>query len=117
MTPVTGPLSLGRAKFGFDIYTGFFLPTNLPAKMHAAGRLLGLNNDASIEASGSLADGMLPKSAAIDAALANGVQRVHVISYKLADSILLEVFTNEGTGTLVVDDIAALTPAEQGDGS
>ena len=28
-------------------------------------------------------------------------------------SLLLEVFTNEGTGTLVVNDIAALTPAEQ----
>jgi acetylglutamate kinase len=70
-----------------------------------------------LQASGSLADGMLPKAAAIDAALANGVQRVHVISWKLADSLLLEVFTNEGTGTLVVDDIAALTPAEQGGGS
>jgi len=66
---------------------------------------------------GILADGMLPKAAAIDAAIANGVQRVHVISHKLADSILLEVFTNEGTGTLVVDDIAALSPEEQGDGS
>ncbi|MDH3612478.1 MAG: acetylglutamate kinase [Gammaproteobacteria bacterium] len=64
---------------------------------------------------GKLADGMLPKAAAIDAALANGVNRVHVISYKVADSLLLEVFTNEGTGTLVVNDIAALTPAEQGD--
>lgn len=63
--------------------------------------------------SGKLADGMLPKAAAIDAAIANGVQRVHVISSKLPDSILLEVFTNEGTGTLVVDDIAGLTPAEQ----
>ncbi len=63
--------------------------------------------------SGNLADGMLPKAAAIDAAIANGVQRVHVISYKIPDSILLEVFTNEGTGTLVVDDVAALTPAEQ----
>jgi acetylglutamate kinase len=62
---------------------------------------------------GKLADGMLPKAAAIDAALANGVQRVHVISYRLADSLLLEVFTNEGTGTLVVNDIKALTPAEQ----
>ncbi len=62
---------------------------------------------------GVLADGMLPKAAAIDAAIRDGVQRVHVISYKLADSILLEVFTNEGTGTLVVDDIAALTPEEQ----
>ncbi len=63
--------------------------------------------------SGKLADGMLPKAAAIEAALANGVQRVHVISYKMPDSILLEVFTNEGTGTLVVDDIGALSPAEQ----
>jgi len=66
---------------------------------------------------GKLADGMLPKAAAIEAAIANGVQRVHVISYKLPDSILLEVFTNEGTGTLVVDDIAALTPEEQGGNS
>lgn len=62
---------------------------------------------------GILANGMLPKAAAIDAAIKNGVQRVHVISYKLPDSILLEVFTNEGTGTLVVDDINALTPEEQ----
>ena len=64
---------------------------------------------------GKLADGMLPKAAAIDSALANGVSRVHVISYAVPDSLLLEVFTNEGTGTLVVNDIGALTPAEQGD--
>ena len=62
---------------------------------------------------GALADGMLPKAAAIESAIKNGVSRVHVISYKLPDSILLEVFTNEGTGTLVVDDINALTPEEQ----
>ena len=66
-----------------------------------------------LKESGALADGMLPKAAAIDAAIKNGVSRVHVISYKLPDSILLEVFTNEGTGTLVVDDINALTPEEQ----
>jgi acetylglutamate kinase len=67
-----------------------------------------------LRSDGKLEDGMLPKAAAIDSALANGVSRVHVISYKLADSLLLEVFTNEGTGTLVVSDIAALTSAEQG---
>jgi len=66
---------------------------------------------------GKLTDGMLPKAAAIDSALANGVSRVHLISYKVPDSLLLEVFTNEGTGTLVVNDIGALTPAEQGDES
>ena len=55
MTPVSGPLSLGHADFGYDIHTGFFLPTALPDKMHAGGRLLGLSDDAAIEASGSLA--------------------------------------------------------------
>ena len=63
--------------------------------------------------SGSIVDGMLPKAAAIDSAIANGVQRVHVISSKVANSILLEIFTNEGTGTLIVDDIEGLTPAEK----
>ena len=62
---------------------------------------------------GSLADGMLPKARSIEAAIQGGVKRVHVISFSLADSLLLEVFTNEGTGTLVVESIEALTEAEQ----
>jgi acetylglutamate kinase len=37
---------------------------------------------------------------------------VHVISYKSTDALLAEVFTNEGTGTLIVSDIKALSPAE-----
>ncbi len=60
-----------------------------------------------------LAAGMLPKADAIDRALKDGVRRVHVISHDAPDSLLLEVFTNEGSGTLVVDDIAALSDAEQ----
>jgi acetylglutamate kinase len=60
-----------------------------------------------------LQDGMLPKAAAIEQALAGGVPRVHVISYSLPDSLLLEVFTNEGTGTLVVDRLEHLSPEEQ----
>jgi acetylglutamate kinase len=63
--------------------------------------------------SGKLTDGMLPKVAAIEHELAGGVPRVHVISFSLPDGLLLEVFTNEGTGTLVVDDIDHLSPAEQ----
>jgi acetylglutamate kinase len=62
---------------------------------------------------GSLKDGMLPKATAIEHAILSGVRRVHVISYKSADSLLAEIFTNEGTGTLVVADLNALSDAEQ----
>ena len=62
---------------------------------------------------GSLKDGMLPKAKAIEDAIRGGVRRVHVTSYRSADSLLAEVFTNEGTGTLVVENISALSPAEQ----
>jgi len=62
---------------------------------------------------GAIKDGMLPKAKAIESAIKGGVRRVHVISYDAPDSILAEVFTNEGTGTLIVADIKALTPAEQ----
>jgi acetylglutamate kinase len=62
----------------------------------------------------ALSDGMLPKSSAIESAIRGGVRRVHVISYAAPDALLAEVFTNEGTGTLVVADTKALSPAEQG---
>jgi acetylglutamate kinase len=63
--------------------------------------------------SGSLSDGMLPKARAIENALKGGVRRVHVVSYSSPEGILGEVFTNEGTGTLIVDDIDALPAHEQ----
>jgi len=63
---------------------------------------------------GSLKDGMLPKAKAIEDAIRGGVRRVHCISYKTQDSVLAEVFTNEGTGTLIVEDIKGLSAAEQG---
>ncbi len=66
---------------------------------------------------GALADGMLPKAAAIEAAINGGVGRVHVISSRLPDSLLLEVFTNEGTGTLVVHNIDTLSAEEQAQGA
>lgn len=63
--------------------------------------------------SGAIKDGMLPKAKAIENAIKGGVRRVHVISYDAPDSILAEVFTNEGTGTMIVADVKGLTAAEQ----
>jgi len=62
---------------------------------------------------GRLDAGMKPKADAIKFAVRGGVPRVHVISWQVPDSLLLEVFTNEGTGTLVVQDTGTLTPEEQ----
>jgi len=74
---------------------------------------LDLEDLQELRANGSLAEGMLPKARAIEAAIKGGVPRVHLISYKIPDSLLLEIFTNEGTGTLVVADTDTLTPEEQ----
>jgi acetylglutamate kinase len=63
--------------------------------------------------SGSISDGMLPKARAIENAIKGGVRRVHVVSYASPEGILGEVFTNEGTGTLIVADIDALPAHEQ----
>ncbi len=55
LTPVTGPLSLAHVKLAYDDHTGFFLPRELPPKIHAAGRMLGLHEPTAIETSGQLA--------------------------------------------------------------
>ena len=62
---------------------------------------------------GAISDGMLPKVRAIESAIKGGVRRVHVVSYAGDESILGEVFTNEGTGTLIVADANALPANEQ----
>jgi acetylglutamate kinase len=92
---------------------GILEDRNDPSSVVSFIDLAGLHR---LRASGSLAEGMLPKAAAIEAAIKGGVPRVHVISYKLPDSLLLEIFTNEGTGTLVVENIDTLTPEEQAQG-
>jgi len=61
---------------------------------------------------GSVATGMLPKVSAIRMALDHGVQRVHVIGSQRA-SLLTEIFTNEGSGTLIVRDRGELSAAEK----
>lgn len=57
-----------------------------------------------LEESGAVKAGMRPKVAAIQTALKGGVKRVHLISGFKPDALLREIFTNEGSGTMVVDD-------------
>jgi len=51
---------------------------------------------------GVIDKGMRPKVASAVRALSEGVQRVHFIDGRLAHSLLLEIFTDEGIGTEIV---------------
>jgi acetylglutamate kinase len=52
----------------------------------------------------NLASGMIPKMEACLAAVRGGVPRAHVIDGRLAHSVLLEVFTGTGVGTMVLPE-------------
>ena len=47
-------------------------------------------------------DGMRPKTECCIRALAQGVKAVHVIDGRIEHSLLLEIFTNSGKGTMIV---------------
>jgi acetylglutamate kinase len=53
-------------------------------------------------ADGSLSGGMRPKVEACIRAATGGVERTHIIDGRAPDSLLLEVFTGAGAGTMIV---------------
>ena len=53
---------------------------------------------------GIIAGGMLPKIKNCMNAIENGVSRVHILDGRIPHSILLEIFTNKGIGTALLDD-------------
>lgn len=53
--------------------------------------------------SGKVSEGMLPKLESCIAAVESGVRRAHIIDGALPHSILTEVFTNHGCGTMIVN--------------
>lgn len=69
-----------------------------PSTLLPAADLAGL---AALGREGKLSGGMEPKAAAIRLALAGGVEAIHLVSGFHPDALLTEVFTNEGSGTMV----------------
>lgn len=49
----------------------------------------------------SLSAGMIPKIESVVAALTRGVPRAHILDGRLKHALLLEIFTDEGVGTMV----------------
>ena len=53
---------------------------------------------------GFIGGGMLPKLNNCIDAIENGVSRVHILDGRIAHCLLLEIFTNKGIGTAILDD-------------
>ena len=58
---------------------------------------------AALIANGTISKGMIPKTNSAVKALANGVQRVHLVNGEQEHSLLLEIFTDMGVGTEIVN--------------
>ena len=54
--------------------------------------------------SGMVGGGMLPKLNNCIDAIENGVHKVHILDGRLPHSLLLEIFTSDGVGTMIVND-------------
>ncbi|MDR0501544.1 MAG: acetylglutamate kinase [Coriobacteriales bacterium] len=59
---------------------------------------------------GILSKGMIPKLQACEIALAAGVSRAHILNGTIPHAMLLEVFTNQGVGTMLLPDNEDYTP-------
>jgi acetylglutamate kinase len=94
--------------------------TDVPGLYHRFGdaehqRLISELGVAELEAmvaSEELSDGMLPKVAAVLAALRGGTPRAHILDGRVQHAVLIEIFTDEGVGTMIrADGVPERAPA------
>lgn len=77
----------------------------LYADLGDEGSLISQASVASLEAlqaGGTLTEGMIPKIGSVIDALTHGVAQAHILDGRVAHALLLEVFTDEGVGTMVL---------------
>jgi len=116
--PVIAPIGVGEDGLSYNINADLvagrmaevlgaeklILLTNAPGLMDAGGKVLtGLSTARVNEliADGTIHGGMLPKIRCALEAVQSGVRSAHIIDGRVEHSVLLEVFTDEGIGTLI----------------
>lgn len=116
--PVVAPIGVDRNGLSYNINADLvagkiaevlhaeklILLTNVPGLLDADGRLLtGLDQAevARLIEQGVIRGGMLPKIRCALDAVAGGVNSAHIIDGTVPHAVLLEVFTDEGVGTLI----------------
>lgn len=83
------------------------LLTNVAGLQDKAGNILtGLSTQQvdDLIADGTIYGGMLPKIRCALDAVKGGVQRAHIVDGRVDHAVLLEIFTNEGVGTLITNE-------------
>jgi acetylglutamate kinase len=131
--PVVAPIGVDREGQSYNINADLvagklaevlkaeklMLLTNVPGLMDADGRVLtGLGTeevDRLIEA-GVVRGGMLPKIRCALDAVAGGVTSAHIIDGTVPHAVLLEIFTDEGVGTLIGSRSRPRVAAPKGSG-
>lgn len=116
--PVIAPVGVGEDGHSYNINADLvagkiaeslhaeklMLLTNTPGLLDKAGTLLtGLNSTsvANLIEDGTIYGGMLPKIQCALDAVQNGVQAAHIVDGRVEHAVMLEVFTDEGVGTLI----------------
>ncbi len=116
--PVIAPIGVGEDGRSYNINADLvagkvaevlqaeklILLTNTPGLLDGDGRLLtGLGSEQVDEliADGTIHGGMLPKIVCALEAVKSGVTTSHIIDGRVEHAVLLELFTDEGVGTLI----------------
>jgi acetylglutamate kinase len=71
-----------------------------------------LSQAEAMRASGALASGMIPKVEACIKALQAGVPRAHILNGTIPHALLLEIFTDQGVGTMILPDDEDYVPED-----
>jgi acetylglutamate kinase len=117
--PVIAPIGVGKDGHSYNINADLvagkvaevlkaeklILLTNTAGILDKQGKLLtGLSIKAIDEliADGTISGGMIPKTRCATDALAGGVTSVHIIDGRVDHAVLLELFTDQGVGTLLI---------------
>ncbi|WP_334109553.1 acetylglutamate kinase [Thermodesulfitimonas autotrophica] len=73
-----------------------------PADKNSVISVLRVDDIPELVASGKISGGMIPKLECCAAAIKGGVKQAHILDGRVLHAILLEVFTDEGIGTMVL---------------
>ena len=105
---IAGALGAGKVIFLTDV-------DGLYADFADKGSLISaltLEEAEDIIGRGDLASGMIPKVGACVKALHRGVERAHILNGTIPHALLLEIYTDEGIGTMITGEHASLGLAD-----